>query len=74
MLKLRLLLLAPVFLATLANAAIPVAKDTCEKQYKELQTNPLYASQTAKIKVFESYAFLCAGSGLYEAQLVAPCE
>jgi tetratricopeptide (TPR) repeat protein len=54
--------------AEASGASLPV-KNTCEKQYKELQTNPLYASTASKIKVFEADAFLCAGSGLYEVQL-----
>jgi tetratricopeptide (TPR) repeat protein len=65
----RYLLLAPFFLVAVASAAAPVAKDTCEKQYKELQTNPLFPTAASKIKQFESYAFLCAGSGFYEVQL-----
>jgi tetratricopeptide (TPR) repeat protein len=69
MLRLRYLPLAAFFLMEIASAAPPVAKDTCEKQYKELQTNPLFPSASSKIRVFESYAFLCEGSGLYEVQL-----
>jgi tetratricopeptide (TPR) repeat protein len=69
MLNIRFLLLAPIFLATLTSAATPIAKGTCEKQYRELQTNPLFPTTASKIKVFESYAFMCAGSGLYEARL-----
>jgi tetratricopeptide (TPR) repeat protein len=69
MIRFRYLLLALLFPVAVANAASPPAKNTCEKQFKELQTNPLYASTASKIKVFEADAFLCAGSGFYEVQL-----
>jgi tetratricopeptide (TPR) repeat protein len=65
----RYLLWAVFFLVAVASAAAPTAKQTCEKQFMQLQTNPLFASTSSKIKQFQSYAFLCEGSGLYEAQL-----
>jgi hypothetical protein len=50
--ELKSWLLAAVFLVGVASAAVPAGKNTCEKQFKELQANPLYASPSAKIKVF----------------------
>jgi tetratricopeptide (TPR) repeat protein len=65
----RYLLLAQFLVVTVVNATGLTSKDICEKEWTQLQTDSRFASNTSKVKQFESYAPSCAGSGLYEVQL-----
>jgi tetratricopeptide (TPR) repeat protein len=69
MFRLRYLLLAHCLLASSVGAANSARKSTCEKEWAELKSDSRFVSTTSKIERFESFAPICAGSGLYEVQL-----